>query len=98
MKKSISIIVAATRTGGIGNAGKLPWPRLSNDAKLFHSLTTNIENKMKTEDIVSSTNLKSPTLNALIMGRKTWESIPATHRPLKDRLSIVITSNVISNK
>lgn len=31
--------------------------------------------------------------NAVIMGRKTWESLPASHRPLKNRLNIVISSN-----
>lgn len=31
--------------------------------------------------------------NAIIMGRRTWESIPEKQRPLKDRLNIVITRN-----
>ncbi|KAJ2894198.1 hypothetical protein MKZ38_007838 [Zalerion maritima] len=30
-------------------------------------------------------------MNAIIMGRKTWESIPPRFRPLKDRLNIVIS-------
>lgn len=31
--------------------------------------------------------------NAVIMGRKTWESIPERYRPLKNRLNIIITSH-----
>ena len=29
--------------------------------------------------------------NVVMMGRKTWESIPEKHRPLKDRYNIIIT-------
>jgi dihydrofolate reductase len=31
--------------------------------------------------------------HAVIMGRKTWESIPEKYRPLPDRMNIVITRN-----
>ena len=33
------------------------------------------------------------TGSAVIMGRKTWESIPIQHRPLAQRLNIVLTRN-----
>ena len=31
--------------------------------------------------------------NAVIMGRKTWESIPASKRPLANRINVVLTRN-----
>ena len=34
------------------------------------------------------------TGNVVIMGRKTWESLPARFRPLPDRLNVVVTRNV----
>ena len=32
-------------------------------------------------------------MNAIIMGRKTWESIPEAKRPLPNRLNVVLTRN-----
>lgn len=32
-----------------------------------------------------------PRLNAVVMGRSTWQSIPPKFRPLPDRLNIVLT-------
>jgi len=74
--KNFSIIVALDEGRGIGKAGILPW-HLPADLKHFKAMTT------------ASAGAGS---NVLIMGRKTWESIPDKFRPLPGRLNVVITS------
>ena len=75
---SFNIIVACDLNNGIGKNNKLLY-KLKNDMKYFKDITTTVENKFKK--------------NAVIMGRKTYESIPTKHRPLPNRLNIVITRN-----
>lgn len=38
------------------------------------------------------------TQNAVVMGRKTWESIPAKFRPLKGRINVVLTRSANSEE
>jgi dihydrofolate reductase/thymidylate synthase len=75
--KDFSIIVACDEANGIGKNGLLPW-HLPSDLKHFKEITTAPDGE---------------PLNALIMGRKTWESIPEKFRPLPGRLNVVITSD-----
>uniref|UniRef100_A0A2P2LQC3 Uncharacterized protein MANES_11G084400 n=1 Tax=Rhizophora mucronata TaxID=61149 RepID=A0A2P2LQC3_RHIMU len=75
-KRTYQVVVAATRDMGIGKDGKLPW-RLPSDLKFFKEIT--------------STTSDSGKKNAVIMGRKTWESIPVEHRPLSGRFNVVLT-------
>jgi dihydrofolate reductase len=74
-------ILACTHNGGIGLNGKLPW-RLKEDMKLFKRITTTIQNPNDKE---------KGKQNAVIMGRKTWESIPMKYRPLPNRINIILS-------
>ena len=81
MDKSRSIpfkLIAATCEGnGIGKNNDLPWS-LKNEMGYFTRMTTTTADPSKQ--------------NALIMGRRTWESIPVSERPFQGRVSIVLTS------
>ena len=40
--------------------------------------------------------VEKTTNNVVVMGRKTWDSIPANNRPLKNRVNIVVSSRSLS--
>ena len=69
-------VVAADRAGGIGKANDLPWPKLPADLRHFRDITTRTAPGRR---------------NAVIMGRKTWDSVPPKYRPLSDRLNVVVS-------
>ena len=73
----LTIIVAATKANGIGINNNLPW-RLPKESKYFAQATSNAADGQQ---------------NAIIMGRKTWESIPKKHRPLSNRYNIILSRN-----
>lgn len=75
-QRTYQVVVAATREMGIGKDGKLPW-RLPSDLKFFKEVTVTTSDPGKK--------------NAVVMGRKTWESIAPEHRPLPGRLNVVLT-------
>jgi dihydrofolate reductase/thymidylate synthase len=72
----VSLVVASTLSGGIGKDGKLPWD-IRTDMSFFRETTKST----RAED----------TRNAVIMGRRTWSSIPAKHRPLKGRINSLLS-------
>ncbi|PHH84745.1 hypothetical protein CDD83_1467 [Cordyceps sp. RAO-2017] len=76
----LTLIVAATRVMGIGAHGSMPWTGLRDEMRYFARVTSR-----------PPPEAPPGTVNAVIMGRKTWDSIPAKFRPLKDRLNIVVT-------
>ncbi len=71
-----NIILAVDNKNGIGKDNTLPW-HFSEDLKYFCKLT-------KYTETMSGT-------NAVIMGRKTCESLPKRYLP--GRLNIVMTKN-----
>jgi dihydrofolate reductase len=100
---SLTAIVAATKNNGIGLNGSLPW-RLPGEMKyfakgmfcLFALVRANTDRLIVTTALPptsgsASTGSSTSTPNAVIMGRKTWESIPSKFRPLKDRQNLVIS-------
>lgn len=76
LPRELTLIVAATNKMGIGKAGTLPWTGLRKEMAYFARVTKRA----------------SPGVtNSVIMGRKTWDSIPPRFRPLAARINIVIT-------
>ena len=92
----LTLIVAATLKNGIGKDGALPWPMLKKEMAYFARVTKRVPLPHNTGSVQSDTlkqaNLEGTRRNVVIMGRKTWDSIPPKFRPLKDRTSIVISS------
>jgi dihydrofolate reductase len=76
MKTPFSIVVAVDENFGIGRDNNLPW-NLPGDMKHFKEVTTKASDPSRQ--------------NAVIMGRKTWESIPQKFRPLPGRINCVLT-------
>lgn len=72
------MIVALCRGGGIGLHGTLPWPKLERDLRFFSQMTRSS---------------LFPYNSAVVMGRKTWESIPANYQPLPFRDNFVISAS-----
>lgn len=73
---SFDIVVAMDEKNGIGIKGNLPWS-IPGDMAYFRSLTLATH--------------QPKAQNALIMGRKTWESLPVKFRPLPGRLNVVLS-------
>lgn len=86
-----ALVAAVTQSGGLGNGGKLPWHprRLSLDLQFLQWVTTN--DYQLDDEGVKLVQSSSSLPNSIIMGRKTWESLPTKFRPLKGRKNLVVT-------
>lgn len=77
---SFDVVVAADLEWGIGRVNGLPWPKLSGDLAHFRRVTSAAPEGAR---------------NAIVMGRKTWESAEVKGRPLPRRLNVVISRSVL---
>jgi len=73
---AFSLVAALDAQRGIGVQGDLPW-RLPSDMAYFKNLTKQTSS--------------AGAYNAVVMGRKTWDSIPDRFRPLNGRLNVILT-------
>lgn len=89
----LTLIVAATVKNGIGKNGTLPWPMLKKEMAYFARVTKRVPSSFKASDQKQSSDstAQSPVQNVVVMGRKTWDSIPPKFRPLAHRTNIVIS-------
>lgn len=74
--RPFSIVVAADDKNGIAANNRIPW-HISEDLKFFRKVTTQTADPSK--------------INALIMGRVSFQNIPPRVRPLKGRRTIVVS-------
>lgn len=72
----LNIVAACDLNGSIGKNGSIPW-YIPEDFKHFKNLTSKVNHPGK--------------MNAVIMGRKTWESLK---RPLEGRFNIVVSTTL----
>lgn len=88
----LTLIVAATAKNGIGKNGGLPWPMLKKDMAYFARVTKRVPLARNISAPPSDAPKAATQRNVVIMGRKTWDSIPVKFRPLQNRTHIVISS------
>jgi len=93
--KHCAIVAAVTEEGGLGMEGRLPWHprRLTLDLAFLQFITTNDYRILREPKpaIEFIKNEDGAYINSVVMGRKTWESLPPRFRPLKGRRNYVIT-------
>jgi len=74
------IVVAADLDWGIGKGNALPWPKLRGDLQHFKRITSTASEGRR---------------NAIVMGRKTWESKEVAGKPLPNRLNVVVSRGAL---
>jgi dihydrofolate reductase len=75
------IVLAADLDWGIGKDNALPWPKLRGDLQHFKRITSTASEGRR---------------NAVVMGRKTWESKEVAGKPLPNRLNVVVSRQALA--
>jgi dihydrofolate reductase/thymidylate synthase len=75
-----NLIVACDSKKGIALNGNIPW-HIPEDMKHFKDITSNVPTDHYFEYI-----------NMVVMGRKTWDSLPDKFKPLPNRLNVILTN------
>lgn len=76
---TFSLVLAVDEKNGIWKSWELAW-HLPSDLKYFKNLTS------KTHDLAK--------MNAVVMWKNTWKSIPSKYRPLSDRINCILSSDL----
>lgn len=84
--KLIACVTTFKNKLAIGKSNGLLF-NIKEDLELFKTITK--------DQLCTESRLKK---NVVVMGRKTWYSIPASQRPLKDRINIVLTNDTELHK
>lgn len=90
----VAVVAAVTREGGLGNEGKLPWHprRLGLDMAFLQFISTNDYALDHVNESVTFIHRQpNDPMNPVVMGRKTWESLPPRFRPLKNRRNLIVS-------
>jgi len=82
MNKKFSIVIAIDSKNWIWKNWNLAW-NLPKDMKNFKNITT------KNDDLWK--------INAVIMWKNTWESIPSKFKPLSNRINCILSSKIKQN-
>jgi dihydrofolate reductase/thymidylate synthase len=77
----INGIVAVDTNYGFSKDGSIPW-HIPGDMAYFNKMTTRKNER------------NFDLQNVVIMGRKTWESLPESSRPLKHRINVIVSSTL----
>lgn len=78
MRKAVNLIVACDKKFGIAKNGVIPW-FIKTDLDYFKKITTASEEQK---------------MNAVILGKNSWKTIPDKHRGLDNRFNVVVSTTM----